>query len=782
MAISLALTSGAAAAQEGSGVALEEIIVTAQKRAEALSDVPVAVSAISAEKLQDAGINTFEGLKNYVPSFNMIELPVGSSIGIRGVYSGANQGFEQSVGTYMDGLYHGRSQQARQPFLDLERVEVLRGSQSILFGKNSVAGALNVTSARPTDSFEGSLSALYEPEYEEQIYTGVLSGPITERLRARVAARYGEFGGTTENLLRATTGPEREETAVRGWLEFDLTENLELAVKAERNTFDSVGRASEIATELPAASGPFAGRTYAQVLAGFGVHPSVLNNFADYKNSTNASEFSDNETEDYGLFVDWKLGEHQLTAITGYSSYELSEVTDADFTAADIITQPMQESFEQVSQEIRLASPTDGRFEYLAGLYWEQTELANVTGLPLPSSTLLIPVLGGVLGPAAALLGNTDSPRTFQQDSETYAVFVQASWNMTDALRANVGLRWSQEDKDARRTIRMTDLNGNPLTGAQAIAVPNILAAVINKRAHDLSGSRSEDHLLPSVGLQYDLADDAMVYANWTRGAKAGGYDSNSNNPPNPPAGTPPQGFGEFEFAPEKATNYELGTKMTLGGVLELNLAAYYTELDDLQVSSFDGVGYNVTNAGASRIQGVEIDSRWQATSNLLFSASVAYTDFEFKKYIGPCYSGPPPQTPDAPGPGGAINRCNYAGKTIQYVADWIASASADYRIPIGRFELRGVLDAYYTADYNVSANLDPKQVQEAYTKINARVSFGAADRSWELALLGKNLTDELIMPFGGDAPLAFSLFRTFSSVRSVEPGRSVAVQGTWRF
>jgi outer membrane receptor protein involved in Fe transport len=270
-----------------------------------------------------------------------------------------------------------------------------------------------------------------------------------------------------------------------------------------------------------------------------------------------------------------------------------------------------------------------------------------------------------------------------------------------------------------------------------------------------------------------------MGYVNWTQGSKAGGYDSNSNNPPNPPPGTPPQGFGAFEFEPEKATDYEIGTKMQLGGVFEVNVAAYYTELDDLQVSSFDGVGYNVTNAGASTVQGLELDSRWQATSNLLFSASVAYTDFQFDQYIGPCYSG---QTPDAPGPGGAINRCNYAGKAIQYVADWIASASADYRIPIGRYELRAVLDAYYSSDFNVSANLDPKQVQDAYTKLNGRLSFGPADGRWDLALIGKNLTDELIMPYGADTPLAFSLFRTFSAIRSVEPGRSVAVQGTWRF
>jgi iron complex outermembrane recepter protein len=764
-AISLTLWSGTAAAQPASTAegTLEEIIVTAQKRAESLSDVPIAVSAVTAEKLQDAGINSFEGLKSYVPSFFMVPNATGNSIAIRGVFSGTNNGFEQSVGTYVDGLYHGRGQQARQPFLDLERVEVLRGSQSILFGKNSVAGALNVTTARPTDSFEGSVSASYEPEYDERIYSGVLSGPFTDRLRGRLAARYREYGGSVENLTLSRDEAQQEESAVRAWLEFDLTDNVQLALKAQHDEFDTTGRAYEIVKELPATSGAFAGLTYTQVLnRAFGQEASVLNNVADGKRTANANDFSNNKMDELGFFVDWQLGEHQLTAVTGYSQYDFSENADADFTGAPILEQSIDEDFEQWSQEVRLASPTGGAFQYLAGVYWEQTELNALTKFPFYANSLITRIVGA----AGPLVANTDSPRELSQESESYAAFVHASWNITDAFRTNVGVRYSKEDKEATRTLIFTDLNGVPLTGTQLAVVSAVNQTLLGKRTTNLAGNRSEDHVLPSVGFQYDLSDDVMAYASWTKGAKAGGYDSNSNS--GPP-------FGSFEYLAEKAENYEIGAKMTLGGVFELNLAAYYTEFQDLQVSAYDGVSFKVTNAAAAEIQGVELDSRWQATSNLLFSAAVAYTDFEFTKYIGTCYT---LQRPNV-----GTSACDLSGKKNQFVADWTASASADYRIPLGAFELRGVLDAYYTGDYFVSTTFDPKQVQDAYVKLNARLQFGAADGRWEIALLGKNLTDELIMPYGADVPLANSIaVGAFSGVRFVEPGRTVAFQGTLRF
>ena len=206
-AVLLALASTAATAQEDV-TTLTEITVTAQKRTESLQDVPIAVSAVSGTKIAEAGIMKIEDLKNYVPSLFMTETAIGNNISIRGIFSGVNPGFEQSVGTYVDGIYRGRPQQTRAPFLDLERVEVLRGPQSILFGKNSVAGALNITTARPTDEFEAMVSALYEPRYEEQEISGHISGPFTDRFRGRLAASYREVGRRHPQLDAVHRGSE----------------------------------------------------------------------------------------------------------------------------------------------------------------------------------------------------------------------------------------------------------------------------------------------------------------------------------------------------------------------------------------------------------------------------------------------------------------------------------------------------------------------------------------------------------------------------------------------
>ncbi len=263
----LVLACANAAAQDQDTTILGEIIVTSQKRTESLQDVPLAVSAVSGDKIAEAGIMKIEDLKNYVPTLFMTETAIGNNISIRGIFSGVNPGFEQSVGTYVDGVYRGRPQQTRAPFLDLERVEVLRGPQSILFGKNSVGGALNITTARPTEEFDAMVSALYEDRYDEQEFSGYVSGPFGDRLRGRLSARYREVDGHIENPTVSSDDPAREETTVRGWLEFDVSESVTAALKAEFGEFDVTGRQIEITQELPvpgapSPTNPFGGLTY----------------------------------------------------------------------------------------------------------------------------------------------------------------------------------------------------------------------------------------------------------------------------------------------------------------------------------------------------------------------------------------------------------------------------------------------------------------------------------------------------------------------------------------
>jgi iron complex outermembrane receptor protein len=796
VSVVVGLLCGPALAADGDFAVLEEIVVTAQKRAASLQDVPVAVSALSGARLDEAGLYRIEDLRSYVPSLFMTETALGNNISIRGVFSGVNPGFEQSVGTYVDGIYRGRPQQTRAPFLDLARVEVLRGPQSIVFGKNSVGGALNITTARPTADFEAAATALYEPRYDEREFDVTLSGPLSDRFRARLSARYHESDGHLRNLtLGERREPHREDKLARLWLEWLATDSLKVSFKAEHAEFDTTGRQWEIVDERPVPAGrPFAGLTYAQILRALGQDAGVLNTVADGRRSSNG-DFSDNDADEFVLNVDWQLGDLTLTAISGYSRYAFDERCDCDFTGGTVFDVPLSERFDQFSQEIRLVSPTGGRIEYLVGAYFESADLSYRDGIRVPAGSVLVPLLNarsipglippGVLGNAIA---RTSAPRLFEQDAQSYAGFAQVTWNLGEDFRATLGLRYTHEDKRAARSFEFRDFDGNTLPAEQATLTPLVYSTVFNARAHTLGGRRSESKLLPSLILQYDLTDDVMGYLSVIRGAKSGGFDARSNNPTAPPAtacatpGTPPgcvppAGVGSFEFDDERATNVELGVKANLGGHAELNVAAYYTDFRDLQVSTFDGtLGFNVRNAGRARITGLEIDARWRATRNLTFTGSMALTDFEFREYFGQCAFG---RTPDAPD---GVN-CDYTGKSNEFVADWVATLGAEYSRAVGDgFRFRAGADLYYTTRFFVAPTLDERQVQGAFAKLNARLALGADSGRWEVALLGKNLTGRRILSYGNDTPLAGSIFGAFSAWRSTEPGRTVAVQGSLRF
>src|SRR5688572_21047682 len=234
------------AAQEQSEPVLDEVMVTAQKREESLQDVPLSVNVVAGEKLAEAGIARLDDLKSYVPNLQVTETGIANNFYIRGVGSGLNHGFEQSVSIYSDGIYRGRGHQSRMPFLDLERIEVLRGPQPILFGKNAVAGAVNLTSARPTDEFYGSVRGAFEFETEERLGDVVLSGPFGETFGARLAVRYRETDGYESNLTLNSVEPARDELGGRLTLAFEPSDAFDATLKIEGGSFDVDGRQVEM--------------------------------------------------------------------------------------------------------------------------------------------------------------------------------------------------------------------------------------------------------------------------------------------------------------------------------------------------------------------------------------------------------------------------------------------------------------------------------------------------------------------------------------------------------
>ncbi|WP_101759549.1 TonB-dependent receptor [Oceanicoccus sp. KOV_DT_Chl] len=774
---------------------LEEILVTAQIRTESLQDVPVSVSAVSGSKLMEAGIDKIEDLQAYVPNLTMSETGIGTNIYIRGIGSGINQGFEQSTGMYIDGVSYGRAQLSRAPFLDLERVEVLRGPQNILFGKNSISGALSIITAKPSSEFEGSVTALYEPEHGEEIFDLVLNGGLTDNLSARLAYRSREMDGYMENIFSGDDEPGRDEETIRLAFALDVNENLDLSLKVEHGEFDVTGRQIEIVNEEPGANN----LTYSQLLvAGFGADASVLNNEQDYKRTSNGDS-SENETDSITFTANYALGEGTLTFITGLLEYEYDEVCDCDFTGATIFSLRSQEEYEQISQEIRFTSPVGETWEYIGGLYYQSSELVFNDRITLDSNSILPAAVNA--GFAAFnitpgdLLVNTAVPREFTTDTDIYSAFLQATWNVRDDLRLTFGGRYTEEEKDGSRELTYTDLQGNELPfdygsifSAQPFGVDAVYGLVFKVDRHNLKDSRNEQAFSPSILVEYDINPDMMMYANISQGSKSGGFDARSNADP---AGSPPEfpaaaaGFGyfpnvgTFEYEDEKATSFELGAKTTLmDGAAELNVALFYTEYEDLQVSIFDGtLGFNVGNAGEAETYGLELDGRWRVTESFTVSGSLAYLDFEFTDYAeGQCNFGETPNSPSG-------NNCDYKGRTNQYVADWSGSLTGNYFTTIGdSLTLSSSLDLIFTDDYNPTQTLDPGMDQDGYVKVNARIAISDINANWEVALIGKNLTDEEIMTYGNQTPLAGTSFDVASRYAFYERSKSVAVQGVYRF
>jgi len=794
------------AAEKDLSPELEEIVVTARKRSESLQDVPLSVVAVTGDLMQQQGINRLEDLQYKVANFAMTETGIGTNIAIRGIYSGTNQGFEQSVGTYVDGIHFGRAQQSRSPFLDVARVEVLRGPQSILFGKNSIAGALNIISTQPTADWEGYGLTNYTPETDDYELVGAISGPLSDRVRVRLAGRYHNGDGFVKNLTLDRTEPRSTEWGLRGTVAWDVTDKLEVSLKAEHASFDVKGRNVEIEHERPSISPnpAFNGMTYAEILQFIGtvfpttsVDPSVLNNFRDGKRSSNDA-FSNNKSDNYVLTANWDTGIGTVTSISGISKFKYDELCDCDFTGAVVFDLDLKEDYKQFSQELRVVSPGKTKLEYIAGVFFQTSDHKYSDSINVPADSVLVPIVNLMAPPNGNFLANTRAKRQAKADNDIYSAFAQLTYNFTDDVRVTLGGRVTHEKKSGDRTLTIENLDGTPLAGIQAIAAPLVYgnlfkissanlttiaglpipqAAIAAAQlaalgTHPVDGSFSQTGFVPSVTFQYDVNDDVMLYANALKGAKSGGFDFRGNN-----RGFYPTMADAFQFSEEKATSFETGAKTKfLDGRAIFNIDFYYTKIKNLQVSVFDGtLGFIVGNADA-RTMGVEIDGRFKITRDLTLRGGGSYTDYEFTDYPnGQCYPG---QVPD-----GADGQCDYTGKTDQLVAKWQGNLALDYVHGVtNSLEFRGSADIFAQSKYFISSTLDPDQVQGGYAKVNLRVAIGDISNRWEVAVLGENLFDTITSPYGGQAPLAYASFGAYSQANIVSEGRTFTLQGRVNF
>lgn len=774
---------GQQAAEPQESRTIDTIIVTAQKREQSLQDVPIVVTAVSEQLLKDTGVKDIKDLTILTPGL-LVTSTSNESITtarIRGIGTvGDNAGLESSVGVVIDGVYRPRNGVGFGDLGELERIEVLKGPQGTLFGKNTSAGVINVVTKRPSFDF-GADVELTAGDYGAMEGAASITGPFSESVAGRLYVASRERDG----FLDVVRGPgprtededvDRKFTTARGQLLIKPSDSLDI-----RLTADYTDRDENCCAAPQVVLSPNAGAI--TVLTAIG-GPNSFRNPADpfdrvaYSNRSTKQEVTD---KGVSMELNWDLaGGATVTSITAWRNWETINGQDADFTTADILYRNPDgnfgNEFKQLSQELRLAGESD-KLSWLVGLFYANEDLDSRDQLILGNDfqRYFIGLTGGptspLLGlPAGAYPGGGATRDLYEQESKNWALFTNNSIHFTDALELTLGLRYTDESKD----LDSHYMNEHGGAGCAALRSPAFqalqrialgLAGTPQQQAsiqqlygigcsvtyadpiyNDVRTSQSldEEEWSGTAKVSYRFTEDVMSYLSYAKGYKAGGFNlyRERNGLFFLPVGgiTLPNGVhldgpsvdADTKFGKETVDSYELGVKTEwAGNSLLVNGAVFYQDYTDFQLNTFTGLQFIVTSLPQVVSQGVDVDFVWfTPLKQLSFQGGVTYAETTIEDFGGPANL--------------AFFRPERKDDTLSFAPKWSSSLSATYEQPIGSSLLmRANIGARYTSEYNTGSNLDPRKMQDAMTLVNARLGFGAADEKWMVELWALNVTDE---------------------------------------
>lgn len=734
LCVAIAASYGVSAAEP---LRLEEVLVTSERYQYPLLEVPVSVHVVTGEHIDKASITNLSELSVSVPNLMIGDGAINTNIYMRGVGSGTNRAFEQSVGMFIDEVYMGRGSQYRTPFLDLQQVEVLRGPQGALFGKNTIAGAVVLSTRKPEleEDFNASLGVELEPEYDGSSATAIVSGAINDQWAARLVNKTTRHDGYWENTFNGKDEVGKKESTTRLSLLYRPNDEWHFTAKVERADTEFSGSAVQMRELEPLT--PLSAIFQAQMYAADSNLETKLDNTKSVDHR-GLSDSRDQVTDNAVLAAYYERNDLKVSYTLGYSDFSVDESQDLDYSPLEFIDVDDERDFTQWSQELRFDHQLseDSRFQW--GLYWQQQDLdvnyqenlALPPPLPLWDITFLSLGLDPNVIPPTPLTRNT----RFQQDSDSWAIFAEWDWAFADAWRVLLGGRFSREYKKYER-ISSEDEYLQPGVPASLGAMVTAQVFGVNVLSPEFSDDRHEEDFLPSVKLWWDMTATTNAYAKVERGAKSGGFNAVADASPS-----------DQDYEDEQAINYEMGTKsLFFDDRLALNASIFYTEIDDLQVSVLNGTRFLVGNAAESISQGVELDGRWRISDNWHLSAYSAYLDAYYKNYEdGPC---------TAKESAAGMLECDLSGETVLFAPEWNAGLQLDYEYSLNsNIDVVAGLGINYSDDYSVNADLDPIDSQPSYTKYDAQL--GLRSEHWELMLVGKNLSDEIIINYGVDTPL----------------------------
>lgn len=708
-AILATTTALSAVAQESAFI--EEIIVTAQKREESVQSVPISIVAISAAQLERSAVTDILGIAGRTPSLQYSQAGGEAQIYIRGVGSNLLAvGADPSVAIHLDGVYLGRPNMGLSQFLDVERLEVLRGPQGTLYGRNATGGSINIISKMPTQTPEGYVSAGTGSDNKIEV-KGAYGGPITDTLSFRVAGRYENNDGYVNDLDPAGTNQldDVDLWAGRAALTLQPSDAFKASLIMDWSDFNNGNTAVRPLDNLGAAK-----------LAGARQTTSLLQEY------NNLPTFMKYKTGGPTLDIDFELSDTMvLKSISSYKSFDMDFYFNTDGTEIPVTRTTETFDTEQYSQELRLASQGDAPLQWILGAYYLHEDkkgalglvrenLRNaVTGAALPVGVFIIPAEG---------------------KTNAYAAFAQASYEITEQLKVTAGIRYSDEKKtDANRQYNIFTGPTATLAQVQAGLFGGFNLANFTP-ASSRVGQKSWDAVTPKFGIDYQAAENVLMYASVTRGFKSGGY--NDYQPTNP------------VFDPEYIWSYEAGVKSDLAdGKLRLNAAAFYYDYSDLQVTTFLNSLTLVANAAQAKVKGLDFEMVAQPQKPVTLGVSVSLLDAEYDSFSAPYGVCSPLVLADATCAGrtaGQVRLINASGNRLNNAPEIKGNAFIEYAHDMGNM---GTLTMFGQASYTdkifFNAANDPNASQSSYTLIDGRITWAPEQGNFEISLFGKNLWDK---------------------------------------
>jgi iron complex outermembrane receptor protein len=746
--------TGAPASKQDTAKPIEEIVVTATRRARSLQEMGETASAFTDVDLSDRLIQDFADLNRADPSVNIATFNGETSVFIRGIGTPLIiAGNDSSVGTYLDGVFLSRGAAIEPAFFDVERVEILKGPQGTLYGRNATGGAVNILTKDPTDtlSMNGDVTL---GNYDRARFSGAIAGPLSDRIGARLAVRVERRDGYTDGHRAdgSTVDLEdRKDVAVRAKVRADLSDAISLGITGDYYEADdramvwhygSAGYQDEVPGWLNTREG-------AQALAYFALKSTGRASEAKSRDLFVDAPYY-NETKVWGVTgdVDWEIDGHELTLIANYRKTHPKMQNEFDLSDAFANVYQREEDHWQRSIEGLLSSPSQGRLQWIAGAYYfEEKNVVTNNAFgnfwePILSAGLEQLVAAGVIPPIPTDVPESDLCCALrlngQQETEAWAAYLDTTLDVTDVLTLKLGGRYSREQRDGAQLFDLVVLPASPGAGVtrfapNALLFPNAISdsreGVVNDPFGFVvapnNGPKTFSAFTPKIGIEYEMSENVLGYLNVQRGFKSGGYNIGSGQ--------------RDPFAPEKIWSYEAGVKSDLfDDLVRFNAAYFFYDYTNLQAQDAINNQPQVRNVGEAEVQGADVQAILRLTDSMRLEGTLTYLHTRFKEGELTEPSRPAP----ASAPPGSVVR-DLSGLEFIRAPEWKYSLAAEYagHLPWGDTLLR-VDYTWQSKTYFTVFNIDAG-AEGSYGLLSARARWTGRDSRWAVTVFGDNLTDE---------------------------------------